>query len=807
MITSSFKRREKCVEPKLRLQGIKSHNHIGYKADLQPEILFISSYPPRECGIATYSQDLILAIQNKFEKSFKISLCALESSDEKHDYTSDVRCRLNTDESAEFSKTVDEINRMDSIKLIVLQHEFGFFHRNQTAFLTFISSILKPIVTVFHTVLPNPDNLLYAHVQKISTASKAIIVMTNSSKEILAKDYDIEAEKISVIPHGTHLLPHTEKNLLKTKYGLQGRKILSTFGLLSAGKNIETTLKALPDIISSYPEVLFLIIGKTHPSVYKEEGDQYIHYLKNIIAETGLAYHVRFIQRYLPLPELLEYLQLTDIYLFTSNDPSQAVSGTFSYAISAGCPVVSTPIPHAKEIVGNDSGIIVDFSDSTKLSVAVNLLLSNDTLRTTISMNAIHKMASTAWENSAIAHAKLFERISGFQILLDYTLPPVNLNHFKKLTDNFGIIQFSKINQPDHDSGYTLDDNARALVAICRYYKTTYDPNCLRYLIIYYQFIKHCLQQDGSFLNYINKEGKFSMQNASSDLSDSNGRAIWALGYMISMKKVLPIKFNALCLQAESIFTCAISNADAIHSTRAISFVIKGLYYKYLKVQSLLDLALIRKLANRLIQMYHHESNKEWQWFESYMTYANSVMPEALLCAWLSTGETEYRDIAKTTFKFLLEKTFDRNQINLISNKNWPHREFDTLEKSTGGQQPIDVAYTIVALEKFYEVFKEDEYKEYMKTAFNWFLGQNHLQQVIYNPCTGGCYDGLESQNVNLNQGAESTISYLLARLTVEEYVLPSQSPILKENLETEKTKLGLISNYSLHEFQNSSLT
>ncbi|MEA5260224.1 glycosyltransferase [Arcicella aquatica] len=750
-------------------------NGLENKKKLLPEILFITSFPPRECGIATYSQDLIKALNNKFDHSFKISICPLESENEKHTYSEEPKYILDTSNESSFTKLAFRINKNEDIQMVMIQHEFGFFEKNEVEFKKFLKALTKPIIIVFHTVLPDPNPTLKDTVQQISHIVQSVIVMTNSSAKILIEAYEIPKDKITVIPHGTHLVPHLDKEILKSKYKLTGRKILSTFGLLSSGKNIETTLDALPDIVKENPDVLFLIIGKTHPSVIKRDGERYREYLEAKVVALSLQENVRFINSFLPLPELLEYLQLTDVYLFTSKDPNQAVSGTFSYAISCGCPIVSTPIPHAREVLKNDAGVIIDFENSHQLAHAVKSLLANETLRKNISSNGLHKMASTAWENAAIAHAILFEEIGLAQITLQYNLPVLNLDHIKKLSTDFGMIQFSIINQPDIDSGYTLDDNARAMVAMCQHYELTHDESDLAYIKLYFNFIKFCLQKEGYFLNYVNEEKEFTEQNNTTNLADSNGRAIWALGFLIFKSAILP---EELANDAEATIQLALQNVQKIFSTRAMAFIIKGLYYRNTRYKSKNNIALIRELANRLVQMYKHEANKDWQWYESYLTYGNSILPEAMLCAYLATGESVYKQIAKSSFDFLLSKTFNQQRIKVISNKCWLNKEEDTVQNAIGGEQPIDVAYTILALNKFYEVFREDEYLHKMKIAFNWFLGNNHLHQIIYNPCTGGCYDGLEENYVNLNQGAESTVSYLMARLTIEKS-LQGKTPVM----------------------------
>ena len=735
-------------------------NHIK---DLLPNILFITSYPPRECGIATYSQDLTTALDKKFSSSFNIVICALESEDEKHDYAGEVEHILNVDSPTSFASLTKNINNDASIQIVMIQHEFGFFEKKKGEFVQFLSDVNKSVVIVFHTVLPHPNESLKESVQEMSALVESIIVMTNSSAGILTSDYMIPGEKITVIPHGTHLVPHLDKRFLKNKYKLTGRKVLSTFGLLSSGKSIETTLEALPDVVKTNPHIIFLIIGKTHPSVVKLEGEKYRKMLEAKVETLQLQAYVRFINYFLPLADLLEYLQLTDIYLFTSKDPNQAVSGTFSYAISCGCPVISTPIPHAREVLKNDAGIIFNFENPAQLSEAITGLLRNEELRKNIGSNGLYRMASTAWENSAIAHAMLFEKIWDDKVSLRYDIPAINLNYVKKLTTGFGIIQFSKLNHPDIGSGYTLDDNSRALIAMCLHLELTGDAKDIQYINIYFNVIKFCMQPGGNFLNYVSEERDFTEQNNDTNLEDSNGRAIWALGHLLSIRELLPVE---LIQDAESIMDNALLNIDRIHSTRAMGFVIKGLYYRNRKNKLIQDVRSIREFANRLVQMYKHENDNSWRWFESYLTYANSLLPEAMLCAWLVTGEPVYKEIARTSFDFLLSKIFLTDSIKVISNKGWLYKE-ESAPITVGGEQPIDVAYTILALKKFHDVFKDEDYKKKMTTAFNWFLGNNHLHQVIYNPCTGGCYDGLEENYVNLNQGAESTISYLLARLTV----------------------------------------
>lgn len=753
------------------LQGQSRDKKPVSSSNALHEILFVTSFPPRECGIATYSQDLIAALDKQFINSFKLKICVVECDKELHTYDNPaVKYRVNTSKAESLQELATTINNDDKIAVVVLQHEFGFYSDNVAAFNLFLKELEKPTIVVFHTVLPNPDDVFKQNVQHIIDNVEGIIVMTNTASKILQRDYVVSnPEMISVIPHGTHLVPHLDKSQLKEKYGFSRRKVLSTFGLLNSGKDIETTLNALPSIISTSPEVVFLIIGKTHPKVVQREGEKYREMLQAKVEELNLTDNVIFVNKYLPLDELLEYLQMTDIYLFTSKDPNQAVSGTFSYALSCACAVVSTPIPHAKEVLADEAGLLFDFGNSSQLADQVNKILFDVKLRKRIILNGMAKITGTAWENSAVAHAKFFEKISDGKINLHYRTPKINLSHLKRLTTDFGMIQFSKLNKPKIKSGYTLDDNSRALIAFCQHYKLNRDPEDLKYINIYLNFIDYCECANGRFMNYVDVNANFTLQNKEVNLEDSTGRAIWSLGYVVSLANILPAE---IVDKAVDIFSRAIKFVEEYHSPRAMAFIIKGIYYYNRTVENSIYIGLSEKFANRLVQMYRHESTEEWKWFEDKLTYANSILPESLLCAYTLTGNLAFKSIAKESFDFLLSKTFNESGIKVISNKSWHHKND---QPDNFGEQPIDVAYTIIALRKFYDIFKDVEYLEKMEKAFNWFLGNNHLQQIIYNPCTGGCFDGLEETNVNLNQGAESSVSYLMARLMCEKYLNEDQ--------------------------------
>ena len=749
------------------------------KKSKKSRILFISSFPPRECGIATYTTDLINGITSMFSNSFECLRCELLNSNA---LNSETEFSINVNIREDYEFVAKNINHDPLLDLIHIQHEFGLYGGEfGENLLHFIKLIKKPMVFTFHTVLPKPSEKMKSIVQKIGNKASLITVMTKKSSLLLNEVFQIPSDKIKIINHGTHLNKWIDKEQLKTIFGVQDRFVLSTFGLLGEGKSIETAIYALPEIIKDFPNVLYLIIGKTHPNNIVEGKDSYREFLMKSVKELHLENHVNFIDQYLELQDLIKLLQATDIYLFTSKDPNQAVSGTFSYAMSCACPIVATSILHTQEILTPELGVLINIGDSKNLATATIDLLRDDVKRKAMSLNAFQKTRSSIWENVAIKHVLAYAEIINHTTSLKYDLPPLKLDHIKELTKDFGIIQFAKISIPDLDSGYTLDDNARALIFMCEYFEIYKDLEVLPYIEKYLSFIEYCQKNDGSFDNYIDKYGQVHIKNTNVNLEDSNARAVWALGFVISKNQILP---NNLSKRAETVLIKCNNWINGIMSPRALSFIIRGLY-SYNLTQKLESLAIqIESLAQKLITRYDINREKDWEWFEENLTYANSVLPEAMLYAYLTTGKVEYKNVAIESLDFLISKTFSDTYFKMISNKNWMHKDF---QKSDHGEQPIDVTNTLQTLDIFYETFPLQKYKKLISPAFNWFLGKNHLQEIIYNPVTGGCNDGLEKENVNLNQGAESTISYLKARLIMEKI---ARKEILKNNNKSSFKKL-----------------
>ncbi len=749
------------------------------------KIVFMTTFPPTQCGIATFTQDLTNAITNVFGEAIKCVICDLT---DKPKSDKNISYSLNPKIKAEYKRVAQEINEDKAVRLVHIQHEFGLFGGEYGSFLLdFLEAIDKPVAFTFHSVIPNPNLELKSFMQLLVSNAVSVFVMTKQSQKILLESYGISEDIIRFMPHGTHLVNYKNPDELKEKFNFENRTILSTFGLLGEGKSIETALKALPEIIEQTPNVLYLVIGKTHPNSIKNNTDKYRNYLETLVNDSGIQNHVLFINRYLELQELLNYLMVTEIYLFTSKDPNQAVSGTFSYAMSCACPIIASSIPHTREVLTSDAGLIFDIGNSEQLAKATKQLLSNKEMRESMAFRAFQKTSESSWENIAIKHVHVYGKSVSQFLNIDYDYPAIKLDHIKKMTSSLGMIQFSKISIPDISSGYTLDDNARALIAMCLHYKLFRKKEDLNYINTYLNFIKLCQKPKGTFINYIDKNGNEHLKNTYMHIEDSNARAIWALGTVISLKEYLP---HETVLNAFNCFVKCLSWSSDIKSPRSIGFAIKGLYLYHSVTDDIQAVSIIKKLGKKLLADYYLNATEDWDWFEDRLTYANSILPEAMLYAYLITEEPTFKKVANKSFDFLLSKMFVNGDFKVISNKGWHHKN---KEPHKYGEQPIDVACTIQTLNIFHKTFGIKKYEKMMKVAFSWFLGRNHLKQTVYNPITGGCYDGLEKENVNLNQGAESTICYLIARLVMESNQIVKPQPIFRKRI----VKVKQVSKYS----------
>ncbi len=720
---------------------------------------FLGNFPPYECGIATFTEDLVNAMNKRFNPKLKSRVVALNDDGEFCNYNKKVILEINREDMEDYILKAKQINNSQDIKIVCIQHEFGIFGGEYGNYLIpFLEALEKPVVITFHSVLPDPDEKRKRLVKFICSKSSAVIVMAKSAIDILEKDYGVDREKVHFVPHGIPSTSFKSTKKYKKKLGLDGRIILSTFGLLSSGKGIEYVIRALPNIVKQYPNLTYLIIGETHPKVRREEGERYRNRLKQEIKRLGLEENVKFYNRYLTLNELIDYLLATDIYLCTNLDPNQIVSGTLSYAMGCGKAIISTPGKHAIEALEDEKGVLVEFKNPETFEKAILKILSDKKLKLKLENNSYAASRIMTWPNVAARYLSIFNKVVKLREEVTEKYPKIKLNHLRKLTDDFGCIQFSKKTYPDLSSGYTLDDNARALVAATLHnhlFKSDISKNLL---LKYLEFIEKSEDEQGLFKNNFKNENE--ILNPYSE--DAIGRTILATGYTFFKSKNPEIKERSEILFNKSIFF-----ANKLNHTRSRAFAIIGLSYYLASKDSPEKFELLKILSDSLVNRYEQNSSEGWNWFEDKLTYANSKIPESLFLAYKSTGNPKYLEIAESSFKFLSSIVFEENHLSPVGESGWCKRNG---ERAFFDQQPIDTSSMVQTCLIAYELTKKQEYYDNAVLAFNWFLGRNHLGQMMYDETTGGCYDGLSKTGINLNQGAESTIAYLTARLFLEEY-------------------------------------
>jgi len=727
-------------------------------------IVCLTTFPPRQCGIATFTEDLTNAIDQMFGPSVKSKIVAMNLTEVSHfPYPDKVILQISQPREEDYINAANKLNQLKEVKLVNIQHEFGIFGGEYGShLLLFLKKLQKPVVITFHTVLPAPDERMRNTVQAIMKYSKGIVVMTHSSKEILEKDYGLNPDRIQVIPHGIHHVPYRTSKNAKSALGFSGRLILSTFGFLSPGKGVEYVIEAMPSVVEKFPNVQFLIAGVTHPTVLEQEGETYRNFLTKKVHQLDLSNYVSFYNTYFDINKLLQFLEATDVYLSTSLNLNQAVSGTLSYALGSGRPVVSTAFAQAKQDITSEVGILVDFKNPQAFTDAIIKLLGSDELRLQMGKNAYFRTRHMTWENVALSYLKYFSQFVPELIRAQRKLPPIKLTHLAKLTDDFGIIQFAKLTEPDLSSGYTSDDNARALIVATLHYKKFRIHSSLKLASIYLNFLSGVAKPDGHFDNYVNSNRAIDEQkNRQENLEDANARALYAIA-LVSTTKQIPKRLRR---QAHFLFEQSFRKNIAFSSPRAIAFYIKALYCLLSKWKEPKTLAALRRYCEQLVALYEKSHSPEWEWFEHYLTYSNAILPEALLLGYKITGERRYLEVAGETLNFLIKHTYKDSVYIPIGQSGWFPKEGT---RQQFDQQPEDTTATVEVLNTMFQVTNRRHYKELANIAFNWFLGDNVLGQVVYDRTTGGSYDGVGEKSINLNHGAESTISYLLARLSFE---------------------------------------
>ena len=724
------------------------------------KICFFGTYPPRECGIATFTKDLSGTMNKRFNPVLKSRIIAINEDDTvMRNYDNKVVMQITGNDISDYVNLARKVNGAKDVKLVSVQHEFGIFGGKHGNYLIpFLENLEKPAVVTFHSVLPGPDRERKKIVSSIISNSAAVVVMANKAKEILTRDYGASPSKINVIHHGIPDVSFRPSEELKKKTGLEGKTVLSTFGLISSGKGIEYVIKAMPKLTEKYPNLVYLVIGETHPVVREKEGEAYRNNLINLVRELKLENHVKFFNKYLGTQEIINYLLATDVYVCTNLEKSQIVSGTLAYAMGCGKIVISTPTEYAREMLAEKRGLLVKLKDPSSYEKAVNKILSSPKTKKQMERDSYSFSRSMTWSNVALKYLRLFNNIVSLREDTTEKYPKIKLDHLRRMTDDFGMIQFANHSKPDVNWGYSVDDNARALIAAVMHYNLTKSKISLGLINKYLNFIKFTQRDNGRFVNQVQEKGKITEENYS---QDSFGRTMWALGYVIAA-----VNDKKIIAKARETFDKSSSWLEKVNSIRTRAFLINALHYYGMKFRNPANAEIIRKHADFLVSSYETESSKEWQWFEEKLSYSNAKIPESLFFAYLSTKDAKYLEVAEKTFNFLTDVLIIDGELSLIGQNGWYRKNG---KRAFFDQQPVDACSMVSACLTAFSVTGNEEYYGNAIISFNWFLGKNYLKEMMYNESTGGCYDGLGKSAVNLNQGAESTLAYLLARLSLEE--------------------------------------
>ncbi len=756
------------------------------------KVAFISSFTPRKCGIATFTSDLINNMSAAAGKDFEPLVVAMQTEDDCR-YADPVKFEIRRNVKNDYICAADYIN-FSHVDLVCLQHEIGIFGGEAGSYLNFLlRRINTPVITTLHTILDEPDSHYHQSMVDVCKASHKVVVMNKRGIKMLGDIYNVPEDKIELIPHGIPDLPFVDSSYYKHKFNMEERKTILTFGLLSRNKGIETMLQALPEIIEADPTVLYIILGATHPSVVRHDGEEYRFGLKHMVKDLGISDNVIFHNRFVDDKELHNFLCAADIYVTPYLSREQLTSGTLAFAVGSGKAVVSTPYWAAEELLANGRGEMIPFGNSKMLAQAVIGIIQDDRRFYSLRRKAYDHGRSMIWPAIGKRYWKMFsnkklplrlpaapaaESIEETISILELPEPP--LDHLKRLTDQTGLYQHAKFTIPDRQHGYCTDDNARAVVTMAKYYAQYAEPEALRLFDIYLSFVYHAIKPDGTCRNFMTFDRQWVKNEPA---HDALGRTLWAFGAVMAqppLPRYLPI--------IKDCFDKSVKHIPKL-SIRGKSYAIFGMadYLRQFPGASDIKRHLARA-ADHLVRQYEACSDPDWQWFEDVMTYDNATVPHALYAAAMATENENYLKVAEKTCWFLLDKTFDGSHFSFIGCKGWYKRGG---EKAKFDQQPIEVASTTMMLKAAFDATGDPDLLRLQRKAFDWFLGENDLHIPVYDFRTKGSGDGLERTGVNLNQGAESMVSFLLSLLClVDSYTARDRSEE-QNTLLTDKPSTG----------------
>jgi glycosyltransferase involved in cell wall biosynthesis len=731
----------------------------------QLRIGFLGTFPPRRCGIATFTRDLVDAVRAADERVAPMVL-AMTDSHGPYEYPAEVEYEIRQGTKGDYPRAAELVNYSD-VRAVSIQHEHGIFGGDDGAYvLDFLATLRVPAIVTLHTVLRRPSESQKRIVQGIAGQSAALVVMSKVALELLARSYDVGGARVKLVPHGIHEMKPRDPQKLKAKFGVAGRRMLLTFGLLSPGKGIETTIRALPALVAAFPDVVYFVVGATHPQVVRHHGEAYRTSLEREAERLGVRDHVVFRDQFVSIEELGAYLQAADVFVSPYLNEAQVTSGALSYAMGAGTAVVSTPYWHAQELLAEGRGYLFPFGDSAALGAAVTALLSDPANLERVRASAHAYTRPMLWPRVGrqileLATRAITEAPPGARRASPpraSSLPDLRLDHLLRLTDDTGIIQHATYTVPARRSGYCVDDNARALLVVLEVDRVSPSVEASRLVTRYLSHLQSAQTDGGNFVNLMGYDRALEPLSISDDCL---GRAVWALG---------------TCLELAADEGCRRLAGEMLARAlpRTVELGPRGTALTILGLASVLRAdpgsaemqARLTALADKLAARYREHATDDWHWFEPTLTYDNAILPLALFKAYGITGDRAILRVARESLEFLEATCFSGPSLTLVGNAGWHSRGG---ERPPADEQAIDAAAFVLAFRAAYLITRDHHYLGRMRQSFAWFLGANRLGTPVYDFVSAGCRDGLGTTEANQNQGAESTICFLMSLLEMME--------------------------------------
>lgn len=714
-------------------------------------IALIGCFRPRQCGIATFTADIYDHMRAE-RPDLAIDVYAMRSrTDPPLDAVT--LCAIDEQDAASYLAAAEAINASE-VSAVWLQHEFGIFGgRAGEMILALIDRIAAPLIVTLHTVLAEPSPEQRRVMDRLVARASKLVVMSEFGRATLRDVYGAGPEQIVHIEHGTPDRPFIDIAPLRATLGIADRPVLSTFGLIGPGKGLEAAIRALPTIAAQYPDILYRIVGATHPTLIAAEGEAYREGLEQLAESLGVANNIAWDNRFLDIEELLDQIELCDIYLAPYPNLNQITSGTLAYAVALGRAVVSTPFVHARELLADDVGILLAGTDSEAIAEAVLLLLAVPDERRALQRRAYQRGRRTAWNVIARACAALVDAVAVEGNPVRTRRAP-SLSGVWSICDDVGMLQHSVHLVPDRAHGYCIDDNARALMLV-HSLPARAQEDAAPHARAFASFLQHGWNEErGVFRNFMSYDRRW-LEEAGSE--DSNGRTLWALGHAAA-HAVSP----AMRDWAVALFDRSLKMADRFKSPRAIAFALMGADARLEFSENAAARAFVERGGAFLGALWKSARRPGWDWFEAGVAYDNARLAEALICAGRRLPSLPLEEAGLAALDWLATfQTAPAGHFRPVGSDSFARPG----ESLPFDQQPLEAWATIAACGTAYKVIGSRIWRDHAETAYAWFLGANDRGIALGDLASGRCLDGLNPQGANRNSGAESVLAFHLAHL------------------------------------------